>query len=345
MIKFDRGAVLWIVPNEEPTIATAGGGVIGKSGILYGASGAAEGQSNSGTSAGWLGNLLGYSYSQSSGSVASVTSAVTDYATTYAALQGGNASGQGTAIQQVITKSPQGPAKQLPDFHGPATCWPLPIVSPGPPLVYATPTCGNISAIELITSQTPDSIFQQYLQTFKPVTHNQNSQMNFTGPGGAADIDVTGPGQVLTIALQGAPGILQGPFSVISERFDPAARTISAVTLQGHPLAGWRYWRVYSIGTNDVVVETGAYDQPGPGPKNFLGYYITPRFLLKSWEYYLLFIQKDLRAPQGNHLTTINRIARRGYPSSASWVKGYWDYFGDFTTYLLNNVCPSTSCN
>jgi hypothetical protein len=36
MVAFDAsGAVLWSVPNEEPQIATADGGVIGKSGITY----------------------------------------------------------------------------------------------------------------------------------------------------------------------------------------------------------------------------------------------------------------------------------------------------------------------
>jgi hypothetical protein len=43
----------------------------------------------------------------------------------------------------------------------------------------------------------------------------------------------------------------------MSERVDTTNNVISVVTLQGHPLAGWRYWRVYSIGTNDLVVETG----------------------------------------------------------------------------------------
>ena len=98
--------------------------------------------------------------------------------------------------------------------------------------------------------------------------------MTFSGPGNSPAINVTGPGQVLTINLNGFVGDLQNAFSVMTERFDPTAHTISAVTLAGHPLAGWRYWRVYSIGTNDIVVETGAYDQPAPGPKNYIGYYV-----------------------------------------------------------------------
>jgi hypothetical protein len=118
---------------------------------------------------------------------------------------------------------------------------------------------------------------------------------------------------------------------------------IAAVTLQGHPLAGWRYWRVYSIGTNDVVVETGAYDQPGPGLKNFAGYYIAQRDLSRGWQQYLAYIQKELNAPQGTHLS--NSLGGIPLAPYSSLLQGYWDYGGSFTTYILNNVCQSTSCN
>ena len=64
------------------------------------------------------------------------------------------------------------------------------------------------------------------------------------------------------------PNLLQRPFSVGVERFGPANHVVSVVTLTGHPLAGWRYFRVYSIAPNDVVVETGAVDTAGPGPLN-----------------------------------------------------------------------------
>ena len=61
----------------------------------------------------------------------------------------------------------------------------------------------------------------------------------------------------------------------MTECVDPIAHVISVVSLQNHPLAGWRYWRVYSIGTNDVVIETGAYDQPGPGLIRYAAYYLS----------------------------------------------------------------------
>src|SRR5262249_33578236 len=45
MVAFDQsGNVRWTVPNEEPKIATADGGVIGKSGIMYDQNGSVTGQ-------------------------------------------------------------------------------------------------------------------------------------------------------------------------------------------------------------------------------------------------------------------------------------------------------------
>ena len=107
----------------------------------------------------------------------------TNYATTFAVFTGGNASGQGTAIQQVMSKLPQTGVEQLPNLTSPV-CWPLPIGTPP-----FTPTCGNINAIELLTSRSPDYIFQNFIQTFAPVTQpapgalSPNPVMTFTGPG------------------------------------------------------------------------------------------------------------------------------------------------------------------
>jgi hypothetical protein len=170
--------------------------------------------------------------------------------------------------------------------------------------------------------------------------------MIFTAPDNAP-INATGPGQKLTIALVGILRNGQGPFSVLTERFDPVNHVISVVTLKGHPLAGWRYWRVYSIGTNDVVIETGAYDQPGPGLKNYRGFYLGRVVILKGWQHYLQFIQNDLHAPQGSNLqgTLGGRQIDTYRFDCDALLEGYWDYFGDYTNYLLNNVCLSTSCN
>jgi hypothetical protein len=168
MIAFDGGGnIRWVVPNETPQIATADGGFIGASGTTYDASGNATGLSslNENVSPGWLGNVLGTAYTVNSGTFFQLAAPNTNYAATFAALQGGSASRQSTFIQQVISTLPQTSAKQLPDLSGSPICWPLPIGTPS-----FTPTCGNINAVELLTSASPDSIFQNFIQTFAPVT-------------------------------------------------------------------------------------------------------------------------------------------------------------------------------
>jgi hypothetical protein len=156
---------------------------------------------------------------------------------------------------------------------------------------------------------------------------------------------VTGSGQVINIGLAwwaggAALGALgQNPFQVMSERVDPVSHVISVVTLAGHPLAGWRYWRVYSIGTNDVVIETGAYDQPGPGQANYAGYYLSKPVILNTWSQYVRYFLTHVSLQQGTQLGNILGI------SNGQLVHGYWDYDGSFTNYILNNVCRMTVCN
>jgi hypothetical protein len=119
------------------------------------------------------------------------------------------------------------------------------------------------------------------------------------------------------------------------------------VTLEGHPLAGWRYWRVYSIGTNDVVVETAAYDQPGPTLLNYLGYYVAEGVVHKARQNYMQFIQTALKAPQGTSLRhSLGGTKLRIYSGeNPNLLEGYVDCDADFTAYILNNVCQATSCN
>lgn len=143
-------------------------------------------------------------------------------------------------------------------------------------------------------------------------------------------------------------GGANNPFQIMTERVDTTNLVISAVTLTGHPLAGWRYWRVYSIGQNDVIIETGAYDQPAPGRVNYAGYFITKGDVLYGWQQYLQTIQTRLNASQGL-LNTLGdpAISLRSSPSgNGPLYKGYFDYAGDFTSYILSNVCLSTTwCN
>jgi hypothetical protein len=345
MVAFDQyGNQKWSVPNYTPKIATSDGGLIAEStdGLTtstFDASGNSTGQLASLSTQSWIGNAYQIA------SVTSVQSSPVATANSFWALVGGNASGTATAIQQVLTNQSQDNQEQLPSLSG-ASC-----ISTQPnPL----PTCGNVNAIELLTSVSPDLIFQTYIQTFSPVAVNlstgqpNNGVMVFTGSGNTP-INVTGAGQKLTIGLRGVLSLGQGPFSVLTERFDPSAHVISVVTLKGHPLAGWRYWRVYSIGTNDVVIETGAYDQPGPGLKNYVGYYLGQGTVSLGWRQYLKYIQQSLGAPEGTHLrSTVGGIQLTFMPGQfnpEAVLDGYWDYWGDFTSYILNNVCESTSCN
>jgi hypothetical protein len=126
-------------------------------------------------------------------------------------------------------------------------------------------------------------------------------------------------------------GIGQGPFAVETEKSDPTNHVISVVTLKGHPLSGWRYWKVYSIGDNDVVIETGAADTAGPGLKKAAGYWLFSGTVLKGWKNYLETIQQLLGAFQAPH-------------SSNSFPEGVYD--SNRKEYILWNICGSTSsCN
>ena len=180
---------------------------------------------------------------------------------------------------------------------------------------------------------------------------NLNDASHPTSP-----INVTLPGQKLQITLLGFNSHLQRPFYVMTERVDTVNHTISVVTLKGHPLAGWRYWRVYSIGTtvagqNDVVIETGAYDQPGPGLKNYIGYYLAAGDISRGWAQYVRFFQTALNAPTGANLHSslggirISNVRTDGAFEPQSLVDGYWDYDGSLTQYILANVCQATSCH
>jgi hypothetical protein len=347
LVSFNLAGELGVIANGnyEPVMATADGGVIATmpdgTAVTFDTNQAPTSATTNFPTQSWTENTYQI------GSLDSVVSNAVGLAASFWAVSGGNASGSGTAIQQVLTNQAQGDEKQLPNLVG-ASC-----ISPGNGL----PTCGNINAIELLTDKSPDFIFQTYLQTFRPVTvgntgTNNNSIMSFTDSSGSSNINVTAPGQKLTITL--LPLLLklgQGPFSILTERVDPTNHIISVVTLQGHPLAGWRYWRVYSIGTNDVVIETGAYDQPGPGQKFYAGYYIAQRLgtIAQGWREYMEYIRQQLQAPRGFNLhNTVGGIPLVFTPLNADpdiLLDGYWDSSGDFTNYILNNVCQSTSCN
>src|SRR5208283_5093308 len=85
MVAFGAGGdVRWIVPNDQPQIALAGGGVIGQSGIRYDESGNATGQIGDLSIQSWIGNAY------TDGPVDQVAATPNDYASSFAALAGGN---------------------------------------------------------------------------------------------------------------------------------------------------------------------------------------------------------------------------------------------------------------
>jgi hypothetical protein len=93
MVGFDAsGNVRWVVPNEQPQIATADGGVIGQSGITYDSSGNATGQVSQFTQS-WYGNAYQV------GSVDQFYFLSYDVATSFWAFQGANASGNSAGVQ------------------------------------------------------------------------------------------------------------------------------------------------------------------------------------------------------------------------------------------------------
>jgi hypothetical protein len=230
---------------------------------------------------------------------------------TFAAIKEGNHSFSNASIQQVQTNKTQADDEQVPDPD--------------------SQTNSNYNSIELLTSSSPDEIFSKYLRTFKGAQSPNNSIVNalVTTQTGT----VTQVGQMLEFVLQGVSAMGQGPFSVRVKRFNSTTRTISVVTLKGHPLAGWRYWRVFPVESGPatpyhLVIETGAVDVPGPGLKNYIGFYLTKADQLQCWEDYLSFIKRDTQAQQLKMFSNFNI------------VRGKW---GFDKTYILNNLCTSAS--
>ena len=113
------------------------------------------------------------------------------------------------------------------------------------------------------------------------------------------------------------------------KRFDATGGTISAVTLKGHPLEGWRYWRVFKIADNDIVIETGAVDRAHPGPLNYVGFYVLKGTQLRCWSDYLRYVQRSLGAHVGSNV-------------QYNIPQGMWDYDKN---YVLNNVCQAQWCD
>ena len=83
-----------------------------------------------------------------------------------------------------------------------------------------------------------------------------------------ADINPSKLGDVITFDMadgESVPGNVylepcQGDFSVKVTRFDQSNHSFVVQTLAGHPLAGWRYWGVRSLGRGTYLIETFGVD-------------------------------------------------------------------------------------
>jgi hypothetical protein len=94
MVAFDAsGNVRWSVPNDQPQLATADGGVIGQSGITYDQNGNATGMIANLPTQSWRGNAYQV------GSVDQIVAALSNAATSLWAHLGGSPSGNGTAAR------------------------------------------------------------------------------------------------------------------------------------------------------------------------------------------------------------------------------------------------------
>jgi hypothetical protein len=263
------------------------------------------------------------------GTASAVAQPAPPYTGTFAAITGGNQSDNGTAIDQVATNEPQGNVHQVPDSDAAPPC-----LFTG--LQHPQALCSNYNGLELLTTVSPSVIFSRYLQTFLGAQPQQLPNPSDDVAQVPEGTDVTASGQTVTFTLQGLPSFGQSPFSVQVERFDPSANTMSVVTLQGHPLAGWRYWRAYSVGTNDVVIETGAVDTWGPGPKNYLGYWLFRGSQTKMWQEFLGYIPYDIRKKLDP--SVIERFGT--YPT-----QGVWNPTSPSQAAILYQVCQSTASN
>jgi hypothetical protein len=175
----------------------------------------------------------------------------------------------------------------------------------------------NYNAIDLITPQSPDTVFNAFVRNFGGLIGN--TIVSATVEGDA----ISGVGQHVTFTLLGLPGLVQPPFSVESLRFDSANRVLSVKTILGHPLFGWRYWRVAQLSPGKIRVETGAVDKPAPALA--LLYWWSRHDQLRTWQEYLERVRVDLSAQQD--------FSR---PNAAGLVKGVWGY-DKFE--IIRNVC------
>jgi IPT/TIG domain len=330
MDAFDlSGNVKWSVPGFTPVMATADGGVIAKSTsgpvqyVTFDQNGVANGMLAGMPTQSWIQNTY------QKGSIDLAAIAPIAYASSFLAMLGGNQTGNGTAIQQVQTNFPQQDVETPPASNA------------------ATDLSNyeaNYSAVEILTNATPDYIFQNYVQQYRGIQQQDKNSVGYVPDG----TNVTGVGQEVTFTLKGPVSLLQGPFKVRMKALDATAHLMAVVTLKGHPLFGRRYWRVFSLGQGDVVVETGAIDTPAcPSSPiyetvvfsctNYWGYYAFSGQQTKIWKGQLQYILNDLPLH--------GFAAQKGSTPAYNYLGGKWGWDVSFrSNYLWPYLCYASAC-
>jgi len=108
-----------------------------------------------------------------------------------------------------------------------------------------------------------------------------------------------------------------------------------------HPLAGWRFWKVFSAGQNQVVIETGAVDRPF-GFLKWIGNYV-PGIRddqVEIWNDYLTDILAKIRsAPDGDPGAQQVVDGNFGQAQLEGMQWGFDDPIGNKKQYILDQVC------
>jgi hypothetical protein len=225
--------------------------------------------------------------------------------------------------------------------------------------IYPSPTMGrtnaakkyfsNYNRIILHTTATPDTVFNDLLRTFRGITSGDMALVDMIVNGAAVPPNVTAVGQVLRFTLASWAGSFQGPFDVVTVRYDPDSRVIVVETVDipsdpyhGHPLMGWRYFKVHQPEPNRIAVETGALSRPALEFNPALGVYRWVAFgldkyffgdELQLWEQMLVNVHTALNEAPYPGAT----VSTSDYPGL---VGGKWDWMDK--KYIIGNLCGET---
>ena len=146
--------------------------------------------------------------------------------------------------------------------------------------------------------------------------------------------NISAVGNELTFMMQD-PNIApwRPPFKVKVVRYDAAAYTIAVETLPGHPLVGWRYFRVFQHTPGKLVLETGAMDDAAPGFVNLVGFYAARYGTGGMTEVWRQHFENVL----ANMATSISGASRgTDPPYDLSLTAGKWDWNKQ---YIMTHVC------